>query len=207
MKIFEYIKDLSMTETQLNELTIKILMDLSNISKEDILYYFSEFTDECEYDYNSSYTHKDKETTIKSSLQNGGMTLTINFTKSITNLNILDKTIQAGNDIQKLKKCLEKVNGLKDEIIFQEGSEDVKITSDKITISLNYVKVIPEIDQIKKGYTNILNSIRPKKKTSYINRNGHTYDVYIDCDDYEIDYRTGEIRNPYDGIFNRRRDY
>lgn len=192
MKIFDYIEDLTLTETQLNIMTLKILRDLSTLSNEDILYYFSEFTDECEWEYESNIG-VDTNQIVRSSFQNGGIVNRIFFTKKFNNTESkFDIFINAVDDIKKLKRCLEIAKNFKDEVIFVNNDVDIK--SDKIVLSIECIKVVPDIEKIKAGYEKMLNKIKPKIKESRHGRYDGRYDMpYTIYDLYRHAYQN------YDG--------
>jgi hypothetical protein len=162
LKRFNSINESKKSEYELKDSTIDKIKELSKISNEDIIYYFSEFTDDCEYEY-FSYTKyvSDIEEDI---FENGGTIVIIEFKKKYSGSKI-DSVIQMGKDLEKFKNCLHQFKELGEDDGFKYKDDDVNIERNEINIEIKLIRILPEFEQIKSEYYQELEQIKNSHKS------------------------------------------
>lgn len=143
---------------------------------EDILYYFSEFTDEWECEYLIELgEYSSTEELIKEFPENidQNIVMTLTFLKKFNKENFIDEYIKLGNALKKYNSCINQFKTLEEDISFEVGDrfhvssairERGNNDGEYLELFLIFYKVIP--DDIFTQYNTIVtaNVIRGKKK-------------------------------------------
>lgn len=136
------------------------LKDKVKYTPEDILYYFSEFTDEYEWEYEfilNLNSHRGYGWSINDLIKDGGPHVTIKFTKQYpASLGLIERTIQFGKELEKFNNCFHQFKALEEDII--DVATDIRINgrgaNDKgyAEITIDFIKLVPDLlDEFKKN--------------------------------------------------------
>jgi hypothetical protein len=138
-------------------------------TNEDILYYFSQFTDEYEYEYNLILSGWDQGYDIDTVIKRKMLEVRISFNKKYPTEDKILNAIQLGDE---LKKFMSNFNQ------FKEIEEDIKNivldlsnSKNEVKIMLSFSKIIPQdiIDDYVKKY----NDVKEVKKSLYKRENNY----------------------------------
>jgi hypothetical protein len=151
----------------------QMLKDSVGYTDDDILYYFSEFTDEYEWEYVNTLnldSHRGYSWSVQDILRDGGPHIKITFKKEYPeNLSLIERTIQFGKELEKFNNCYQQ---------FKEFEENIKDLSESIhingasgrskrmaEISIDFIKLVPDIlEEFKKKFNK--NELKSKKITN-----------------------------------------
>lgn len=131
-----------------------------NYTSEDVLYYFSEFTDEFEYEYEiERFPLSINQNYFSSILKNGFIEFNFTFTKSINlkdSLDKLDQHINFGEEVKSFKIYLTQFKNLEEDVKDIDIDLGLYSNDDYSEIKVIFKKLIPTeiLNQFKKEFPN-----------------------------------------------------
>lgn len=178
----KYLRKFNESKTDSEEEFLKKIHNNIKYENDDILYYFSEFTDEYEYEYNCEYNIFNSDIIHRVfKLGRKDIPLNITFIKKISN-NPIDEYIKFGESLKKYKICLNQFKTTEDDIKFDDDGDETEINFGKkeIKISLFFNKVIP--DEIVNEY-----SVEFKSEEPYVGQSNWSTGLLLgSIDDFDI---------------------
>lgn len=170
---------------------------------EDLLYYFSDFTDNSEFNYRViPIDATNRSSDLEEIIRKGYISYIFEFKKDFNKMNQIDLVIELGDDMKVFKNCLHSFKELSGVDI---QSNDITTNNNKTTISLRIDIEIPE--KIIKNF-NQKPTISPDKIREVIKYlNSYLSDMYSLSEiEFEMDFEmiNGERLIKFIPIYNNR---